>query len=152
MDYKKSIAQLISIEGVSADEIEGMLAFPKDLTMGDYCLPCFRFSAKLRKSPVMIADELASKIAVEEIDFLEKVESVAGYLNFTLDKTRYAGKILGRIIEEADRYGHSNIGEGKTICIDYSSVNIAKPFHIGHLSTTVIGAALYRIYKALGYE
>ncbi len=152
MDYKKSIAELIKIEGVSEEEIAGMLSFPKDLTMGDYCLPCFRFSSKLRKSPVMIADELCSAIAVEEIDFLEKVESVAGYLNFTLDKTSYAKKILGRVLEEGEGYGHSNIGEGKTVCIDYSSVNIAKPFHIGHLSTTVIGAALYRIYKALGYN
>lgn len=152
MDYKKSIANLIKVEGVTNEEIESMIAFPKDLTMGDYCLPCFRFSAKLRKSPVVIADELASSIDTSSVDFLEKVESVAGYLNFTLDKTRYASKILGKILSDGEKYGHSDIGAGKTVCIDYSSVNIAKPFHIGHLSTTVIGAALYRIYKALGYN
>ena len=152
MDYKKSIAQLIKIDGVSEDEIYSLLAFPKDLTMGDYCLPCFRFAGKLRKSPMMIADELRDSIDLAENTFLSKVESVAGYLNFTLDKEDYARRVIGNILEKGSEYGKSTMGEGKTICIDYSSVNIAKPFHIGHLSTTVIGAALYRIYKALGYN
>ena len=152
MDYKKKIAELIQIEGVGADEISSMLAFPKDLSMGDYCLPCFKFAGKLRKSPMMIADELRDRIVLSENTWLSKVESVAGYLNFTLNKSDYAEKIVGKILAEGENYGKSDIGRGKTVCIDYSSVNIAKPFHIGHLSTTVIGAALYRIYKALGYE
>ncbi|MBQ2714397.1 MAG: arginine--tRNA ligase [Clostridia bacterium] len=152
MDYKKKIAELINIEGVSADEIFGMLAFPKDLSMGDYCLPCFKFAGKLRKAPVMIANELKDGIDLSKNTWLEKVESVAGYLNFTLNKSDYADKIIGKILSDGENYGKSDMGKGKTVCIDYSSVNIAKPFHIGHLSTTVIGAALYRIYKALGYE
>lgn len=152
MDYKKKIAELIQIEGVGADEISSMLAFPKDLSMGDYCLPCFKFAGKLRKSPMMIADELRDRIVLSDNTWLSKVESVAGYLNFTLNKSDYAEKIVGKILAEGENYGKSDIGRGKTVCIDYSSVNIAKPFHIGHLSTTVIGAALYRIYKALGYE
>ena len=152
MDYKKSIAQLIKIEGVSEDEIYSLLAFPKDMTMGDYCLPCFKFAGKLRKSPIVIADELRDSINLSENTFLSKVESVAGYLNFTLNKVDYAERTIGKILSLGSDYGKSDIGRGKTVCIDYSSVNIAKPFHIGHLSTTVIGAALYRIYKALGYN
>ena len=152
MDYKKNIAQLIKIEGVTEEEIYGLLTFPKDLSMGDYCLPCFKFAGKLRKSPMAIADQLRDSIDLSENSYLEKVESVAGYLNFTLDKKDYADKIIGKILEKGEEYGKSTVGQGKTVCIDYSSVNIAKPFHIGHLSTTVIGAALYRIYKALGYE
>ena len=152
MDYKKSIARLIKIDGVGEDEIYSLLAFPKDLTMGDYCLPCFKFAGKLRKSPMMIADELRDSIDLAENTFLSKVESVAGYLNFTLDKVDYARRVIGNILDKGSEYGKSSMGEGKTVCIDYSSVNIAKPFHIGHLSTTVIGAALYRIYKALGYN
>lgn len=152
MDYKKNIAQLISIDGVSEEEIYSLLTFPKDLTMGDYCLPCFRFAGKLRKSPMAIADELCAKIDVSAHSYLEKVESVAGYLNFTLDKKDYAEKVINKVLQKGEDYGKSDIGSGKTVCIDYSSVNIAKPFHIGHLSTTVIGSALYRIYKALGYN
>ena len=152
MDYKKSIAQLIKIEGVTEDEIYALLTFPKDMTMGDYCLPCFRFAGKLKKSPMVIADELKASINLGENTFLTKVESVAGYLNFTLNKIEYASRVIGKILSKGADYGKSDIGNGKTVCIDYSSVNIAKPFHIGHLSTTVIGAALYRIYKALGYN
>lgn len=152
MDYKKSIAQLIKIEGVGEDEIYSMLTFPKDLTMGDYCLPCFRFAGKLKKSPMVIADQLRDEIDLSKNTFLSKVESVAGYLNFTLNKVDYAERVISKILSLGSDYGKSNIGQGKTVCIDYSSVNIAKPFHIGHLSTTVIGAALYRIYKALGYN
>ena len=152
MDYKKSIAQLIKIEGVGEDEIYSLLAYPKDMTMGDYCLPCFKFAGKLRKSPIMIADELRDSINLSDNTFLSKVESVAGYLNFTLNKVDYAERTIGKILSLGREYGKSDVGRGKTVCIDYSSVNIAKPFHIGHLSTTVIGAALYRIYKALGYE
>ena len=152
MDYKKSISALIKIEGVGEDEIYSMLTFPKDMTMGDYCLPCFKFAGKLRKSPVAIADGLRDSINLAEYPFLSKVESVAGYLNFTLNKLDYAERTIGRILKLGSDYGKSDMGHGKTVCIDYSSVNIAKPFHIGHLSTTVIGAALYRIYKALGYK
>lgn len=152
MDYKKSIAQLIKIEGVGEDEIYSLLAYPKDMTMGDYCLPCFKFAGKLRKSPIAIADELRDSINLSDNTFLSKVESVAGYLNFTLNKVDYAERTIGKILSLGSDYGKSDVGRGKTVCIDYSSVNIAKPFHIGHLSTTVIGAALYRIYKALGYE
>lgn len=150
MDYKKEIAKLIQIEGVTAEEIEALITIPKEAEKGDYCLPCFRFSKLLRKPPMAIADELASNIQADGL--IRSVESVAGYLNFKLDKNLYNRQVLEKVLSEGEAFGSSDMGEGKTVCLDYSSINIAKPFHIGHLSTTVIGAALYRLYKFLGYN
>lgn len=150
MNYKHEIAKLINIEGVSKEEIEKLITFPKDSSMGDYSLPCFKFSKVLKKAPVIIANEL--KDSIEKTEIIDKVESVAGYLNFTINKTGFIKQTIDKVCELGENYGSSDIGNGKTVCIDYSSINIAKPFHIGHLSTTVIGAALYRIYKFLGYN
>ncbi|MEG1613356.1 MAG: arginine--tRNA ligase [Clostridia bacterium] len=150
MDYKKQIAALIKIEGVTAQDIEELITKPKEVSNGDYCLPCFRFSKALRKSPMAIADELLQNIQIGGI--IERVESVAGYLNFKLNREQYNCQILEKVLADGENYGRSDIGRGKTICIDYSSINIAKPFHMGHLSTTVIGAALYRLYNFLGYK
>lgn len=145
MDYKSIIANLIEIEGISSAEIAALITPPKDSKMGDFCLPCFRFSKALRKSPIAIAEELAASITLP--DCFEKAEAVAGYLNFTLDKKAYNKRIIEKAVAEGKAYGDQNVGEGKNVCIDYSSVNVAKPLHIGHLSSTAIGAALYRIYK-----
>lgn len=150
MDYKRLIAQLIKVDGVTENEIYDLLALPKDSAMGDYCLPCFKFASIFRTSPVNIANNIAGSITLQ--GFLSKVEAVAGYVNFTLNKTEFAERVLQRIADEGDDYGKCTEGEGKTICIDYSSVNIAKPFHMGHLLNTVIGGALYRIFGALGYN
>lgn len=150
MDYKRYIAKRISIDGVSEEEIAENLAVPPDSNMGDYALPCFKFAKILRKSPAAIAEELKNKFpAGGEI---KEVSAVNGYLNFKIDKKAFADETIGRILREKERYGASDEGAGKTICIDYSSVNIAKPFHIGHLSTTVLGGALYRIFNFLGYK
>ena len=150
MDYKSIIANLIEIEGISSAEISALIIPPKDSKMGDFCLPCFRFSKALRKSPIAIAEELAASITLP--DCFEKAEAVAGYLNFTLDKKAYNKRIIEKAVADGKAYGDQNVGEGKNVCIDYSSVNVAKPLHIGHLSSTAIGAALYRIYKKLGYN
>lgn len=150
MDYKSIIANLIEIEGISSAEIAALIVPPKDSKMGDFCLPCFRFSKALRKSPIAIAEELAASVTLP--DCFEKAEAVAGYLNFTLDKKAYNKRIIEKAVAEGKAYGDQNVGEGKNVCIDYSSVNVAKPLHIGHLSSTAIGAALYRIYKKLGYN
>ena len=150
MDYKSIIANLIEIEGISSAEIAALIIPPKDSKMGDFCLPCFRFSKALRKSPIAIAEELAASVTLP--DCFEKAEAVAGYLNFTLDKKAYNKRIIEKAVAEGKAYGDQNVGEGKNVCIDYSSVNVAKPLHIGHLSSTAIGAALYRIYKKLGYN
>lgn len=150
MNYKKIIAKNIVVEGFTADDIEGFIEIPPTKEVGDYALPCFRFSKALRKSPMVIAKELSE--AFPETDGISSVECVGGYLNFRLGRKGFTKGVLDSVLKEGLNYGASKVGEGKTICIDYSSINIAKPFHIGHLSTTVIGAALYRIYKCLGYN
>lgn len=150
MDYKKHIASKLKIEGVSEEEIQSLIVTPPDNTLGDFALPCFKFAKIMRKSPVAIAESLAESFVTDES--VSKVIAVNGYLNFTVNRTDMVKNTLNKILTLKDRYGASDIGAGKTVCIDYSSINIAKPFHIGHLSTTVIGGALYRIYKYLGYN
>jgi len=150
MNYKRYIAEKIPVEGISKDELEELVAIPPDTSMGDYALPCFKFAKLLRKSPVVIAEELKNAISADEV--IGEVTAVNGYLNFRIDKRGLAKEVLDEILTRRERYGSSDIGAGKTICIDYSSVNIAKPFHIGHLSTTVLGGALYRIFNFLGYK
>lgn len=150
MNYREYIANRIKAEGVSAKEIEEAIAVPPNTDMGDYALPCFKFAKVMRKPPVVIANELAAGIAPDGV--IAEVTAVNGYLNFKIDKAGLAKSTLAQIEDEGDFYGASRKGAGKTVCIDYSSVNIAKPFHIGHLSTTVLGSALYNIYTFLGYN
>ena len=150
MDYKKYIAEKLHIEGVSESEIYELIALPPNTEMGDYALPCFKFAKLLRKSPVMIAETLRASFATDDV--VSEVSAVNGYLNFKINKSGFVRQTLDRIFAEKDAYGASDVGAGKTVCIDYSSINIAKPFHIGHLSTTVLGGALYRIFNALGYK
>ena len=150
MDYKRYIAERIPAEGISVDEIAETIAVPPDSSMGDFALPCFKFAKIMRKSPVAIAEDLAKRYQTDGV--ICEASAVNGYLNFKIDKKGLARYVLSRILTEGEGYGSSRIGAGKTICIDYSSVNIAKPFHIGHLSTTVLGGALYRIFKFLGYK
>ena len=150
MDYKKYIADKIKVEGVSSSDIEALIAIPPNTDMGDYALPCFRFAKALKKAPAVIAEELAKSISPDGV--ISEISSLNGYLNFRIDKSGLLRTTLAQIGEKGAAYGSSSLGNGKTICIDYSSVNIAKPFHIGHLSTTVIGGALYKIFSFLGYK
>lgn len=150
MDYKRYISEKLKIEGMSAEEIYGLIALPPTSDMGDYALPCFKLAKILRKSPVAIAETLKENFPIDEV--ISEASAVNGYLNFKVDKTSLTRQVLDRIFSEGDAYGASDEGAGKTICIDYSSINIAKPFHIGHLSTTVLGGALYRIFNFLGYK
>jgi arginyl-tRNA synthetase len=150
MNYKNYIANMIKIEGVAPSEIEESIALPPNTDMGDYALPCFKFAKVLRKSPVVIAADLAKSLVPDDV--ISEITALNGYLNFKVNKQGLTFATLERINKEGEKYGSSDIGNGKTVCIDYSSVNIAKPFHIGHLSTTVLGSALYKIYNFLGYK
>ena len=150
MDYKYQIAKNINIEGFSTEDVQSFIEVPPTKEVGDYALPCFKFSKALRKAPPIIAKELSESFPLG--CGISSCEAVGGYLNFRLDRSGFVKDLLDKVLDEGEDYGASTIGNGKTVCIDYSSINIAKPFHIGHLSTTVIGAALYRIYKFLGYN
>ena len=134
---------------LSADEIFAMLEYPPDKTMGDIALPCFRLSKSLRRSPVQIAEMLANGISCEEFS---AITAVNGYLNFKIDGTAFARRVAGEVLTLGDSYGSPMNGVGKTVVLDYSSPNVAKPFHIGHLGTTVIGHSLKLLHEFAGYK
>lgn len=148
MDYKKLISEIVNIDGVSGEEIYAAVAVPPKRENGEYCLPCFKFSKALKMPPAAIADKL--KETVKLPPEIASVESVAGYLNFKLDRARFAECGLRAAAARGADFA-SKPANGKTVCLDYSSINIAKPFHIGHLLTTAIGGSLYRIFGYLGY-
>lgn len=148
---KEDIASKIAEKlGKNQNDILENIEIPKDSSMGDFAYPCFKLSKELRKPPVMIAEEL--KENVEFGDNIDKVEVVSGYLNFFVNNEKVINDIMKEIVNEKEKYLEASEGKGKNVCIDYSSPNIAKPFHIGHLRSTVIGNSLYKIYKKLGYN
>lgn len=134
---------------LSAAEIAAMLEYPPDAAMGDLAFPCFKLSRTLRMGPPQIAARLGDALSCEEIS---RVEVAGGYLNLFLDGAAFAARVLGTIANEGDGYGSPGIGEGKTVVLDYSSPNVAKPFHIGHLGTTVIGHSLKLLHEFAGYQ
>ena len=149
MDYKKKVVELIKSQvDMDLETIEKLIEIPPKPEMGDFAFPCFQLAKAFRKAPNMIAEELKDKLDTEGF---EKIESLGPYLNFFVDKSTFTKNTLEKIIAEGDSYGSSNIGEGKTICVEYSSPNIAKPFHVGHLFTTAIGNSLYKLFKKEGY-
>lgn len=146
-DIIKIISKVIDLP---KGEIKDLVEVPPDQKLGDYAFPCFVLSKKLKRSPDQIASELGSKLEATEL--IQEIHPVGPYVNFRVNKSKLAEFVLTQIFDLKDNYGSDKIGKGKTILIDFSSPNIAKPFGVGHLRTTVIGNALYRIFKKLGFE
>ena len=118
MDYKKYIAQKIKAEGLSEDEIYSSIAIPPNSDMGDYALPCFKFAKVLRKSPALIAQDIAANYSADDV--IEKAEAVNGYVNFTVNKSALARETIDAVLNSGEKYGSSDEGAGRTVCIDYS--------------------------------
>ena len=152
INFKKEIANKISeVTKIDTNELESYLEIPPDSKMGDFAFPCFKLARTLKKAPPVIAEEIKTNLNIDDSN-IEKIEVVGGYLNIFIKKEAYAKTVLEEIDAKKDKYGYSEVGQGKTAVIEYSSPNVAKPFHIGHLRSTVIGGALYKIYDALGYK
>ena len=152
INFKNEIAKIISnITNIDLKEIEGYIEIPPDSNMGDYAFPCFRLAKELKKAPPVIASEIKEKIDLNN-EVIDSVEVVGGYLNFYINKELLVKTTIEEVDSKKDEYGKSNIGNGKNIIVEYSSPNIAKPFHIGHLRNTLIGHSIYNMYKFLGYN
>ena len=147
MKLAESIAENTGLEVAAASE---MLETPPDPNMGDFAFPCFKLAKTLRKAPPLIAAELREKLG--SIEGFDRIENAGGYLNFFTDKAAFARTVIETVLEKGDKYGSSSEGNGRNICLDYSSINIAKPFGIHHITTTVLGNSLRRIYDHLGYH
>ena len=151
-DFKSEIAKIISekVSELSFDEVKEMIEIPQDSKMGDFAFPCFKLAKVMRKAPPLIAQEIAESVASSGI--FDKVEAVNAYVNIFLPKAEIAAETLKTVLDKGDAFGTTDKGAGKTVIVEYSSPNIAKPFHIGHIRSTVIGNSIYKIYKALGYD
>ena len=151
MEYKQQIAELLSAKcGLEAEKIQSLIEIPPQLEMGDFAFPCFILAKTMHKAPQAIAEEIAAGLDLSGTDLTAK--NVGPYVNFFIDRSALAENVIGEILKEGMSYGSSDLGNGKNVIVEYSSPNIAKPFHVGHAFTTILGNSLARIYKKLGYN
>ena len=152
INLKEEIAKLISeqVADLTEEEIKGMIETPQDQKMGDYAFPCFRLAKVLRKAPPLIAKDIAD--AIRDNDIFSDVQQVNAYVNMFISKEEFVEEVVEEVMEKGDEYGRSNVGEGKPVIVEFSSPNIAKPFHIGHIRSTVIGNSINLLWDAMGYK
>ena len=152
INLKEEIAKLISeqVADLTEEEIRGIIETPQDQKMGDYAFPCFRLAKVLRKAPPLIAKDIAD--AIGDNDIFSDVQQVNAYVNMFISKEEFVEEVVEEVMEKGDEYGRSNVGEGKPVIVEFSSPNIAKPFHIGHIRSTVIGNSINLLWDAMGYK
>ncbi len=152
INIKNEIAKQIKnyVDFLSVEEIESMIEIPQDSSMGDYAFPCFKLAKEMHKAPDKIAAD--GMCCLTCCEMFAKVEQVKAYINMFIDKDFLIRNTLSEVKETGEKFGSSDLGQNRTVCVEYSSPNIAKPFHIGHIRSTVIGAAIANIYEAMGYD
>ncbi|MBR5314433.1 MAG: arginine--tRNA ligase [Clostridia bacterium] len=151
-ELKKVLDTINDAHGLDEEKVAQMLEYPPNPDMGDIALPCFKMSKSLRMSPVMISEKISQELEKLALCDIEKIETVNGYLNIYIKKDYFAKNVLENVLEKGEKYGSFDFGKGKTVVLDYSSPNVAKPFHIGHLGTTVIGHSLKKLHEFAGYS
>ena len=151
MDFKLEVAKKISIAvDMELDKVLSLIEIPPQSSMGDFAFPCFQLAKTMKKAPNMIATEFAGKFQQDNI--IEKAEQAGGYLNFFVNRKEYINDVVNEVLAKGEKYGSSDLGFGKNMLVEFSSPNIAKPFHIGHMCSTIIGGSLEKIYNHLGYN
>lgn len=151
-DYRDLIAEAVmnATEGLEKEDVKALVEIPADSKMGDYALPCFKLAKVMRKAPPLIVKDIAEKIADDPL--FEKVEQVNAYVNIFISRKVYMEDVLKEACTRGSDFGKSTLGQGRKVIVEYSSPNIAKPFHIGHIRSTVIGNSIYKIFDCLGYD
>jgi len=153
MNYGQALSQILTTHtGLPIEEILPSIETPPDSKMGHMAFPCFRLAKTLKKAPPLIAGDIAMQINENLPSWLGEAKATGPYVNFFLNHAEFANNVLTATQASGEKYGASSIGTGKNVVMDYSSPNIAKPFHVGHLGTTIIGQSLDRIYRFLGYN
>lgn len=152
INFKEEISNIIAeiYDDLDARDVQRSIEIPTDSKLGDYAFPCFKLAKTLRKSPMIIAGEIQE--AISDVDFIERTEQVNAYVNMFIDGEYIAKNTIEEVLSEGEKFGATDIGKKKTVIVEFSSPNIAKPFHIGHIRSTVIGNSIYKLYEKIGYN